>query len=243
MCLIVLAWKVLPGTSLLVAANRDEFYARPAAPAHWWEDQPTIHAGRDLQAGGTWLGITREARFAALTNIRAPARHRSDGPSRGRLVSDFLAGQMSALEYTRRLAQENLPYNGYNLLVGDADTLVWYSNGVEAAADARNGKPLAPGIYGLSNASLDTPWPKVVRTRAQFSSLLCQGASADAYFEMLADTTQATDRRLPDTGVGLEHERLLSAVLIESPDYGTRVSTLAVLRGPGDAELLERLVR
>lgn len=243
MCLIVLAWKVLPNTALLAAANRDEFYVRPAAPAHWWEDQPDIYAGRDLQAGGTWLGVSRSGRFAALTNVRAPADFRSDAPSRGGLVSDFLGGRMSALDYTAQLAKDQLPYNGYNLLVGDADTLVWYSNARTARDDARNGKALAPGIYGISNASLDTPWPKVVRTKAHFASMLCQGANSDAYFEMLGDTSIASDRRLPDTGVGLERERMLSAVLIESPDYGTRVSTLAVVRGEGDAELVERLIR
>ncbi|MGI4938138.1 MAG: NRDE family protein, partial [Janthinobacterium lividum] len=217
MCLIVLAWKVLPDTSLLAAANRDEFYARAALPAHWWQDRSGVYAGRDLEGGGTWLGISRSGHFAALTNVRAPADYRADAPTRGSLASDFLAGSISATAYAAQLAAAADPYNGYNLLVADGQDLVWYSNAQGAADDARNGRPLAAGIYGLSNAGLDTPWPKVVRTKAQFSSLLCQGASSAACFDMLGDTSRAATRHLPDTGVGLARERLLSAVLIESP--------------------------
>jgi uncharacterized protein with NRDE domain len=241
MCLIVFAWQVIPGTPLLVAANRDEYYARPSQAAHWWPDRPDIYAGRDLAGGGTWAGISRGGRFAALTNIRAPGAWRPDAPSRGHLVSDFLAGSLPAPDHVAALAADAAAYNGYNLLVGDADTLVWSSNGNRD--DARNGRPLAPGIYGLSNAGLDTPWPKVVRTKAQFASLVCQGAPSDAYFEMLGDTSQPGDRRLPDTGVGLEKERLLSAVLIESADYGTRVSTLIRIDDRQGADLIERQIR
>ena len=221
MCLIVFAWQVVP------AANRDEFYARPTAAAAWWEDHPQIHAGRDLQGGGTWLGITREGRFAALTNIRNPAERRDDVRSRGMLVADYLEGDMAPEDFIADAMQSSADYNGYNLIVGTRDKLIWYNN--RDTQDERNGQPLAPGIYGLSNASLDSPWPKVVRTKAQFSSLLCQGAPYDAYFEMLKDTTRANDCRLPKTGVDIEWERLLSAVCIESPTYGTRSSTVVQL--------------
>lgn len=238
MCLIVFAWQVMPGLPLLAAGNRDEFYDRPASMATWWDSHPNIFAGRDLRGGGTWMGITRDGRFATITNVRAPSEMRSNAPSRGELVADFLKGNMSAAEYIASISDHAGKYNGFNLLVGDASELIWFSN--RGNDDARNGQPLAPGIYGLSNSLLDCAWPKVVRTKAQFASLLCQGAPEDAFFEMLADTTSASDCRLPNTGVGLERERLLSAVCIESPDYGTRVSTLVRLHADGRAILIER---
>jgi uncharacterized protein with NRDE domain len=246
MCLIVFAWQVIPGMPLVAAANRDEFYERPSAPADWWKDHPNVYAGRDLQGGGTWIGITRGGRFAAVTNVRAAGEKRTDVPSRGRLVADYLAGEMSAEEYIASLAPRAAKHNGFNLLVGDASHLIWYSNRAddpENVQHVRNGRPLEPGIYGLSNAALDTPWPKVVRTKAQFASLLCQGAPKDAYFEMLTDTTQASDCRLPDTGVSREWEKVLSPVFIESPQYGTRSSTVVQLYGPNCAALHEHVVR
>ncbi|HEX7648685.1 MAG TPA: NRDE family protein [Noviherbaspirillum sp.] len=241
MCLIVFAWQVVPGMPLLAAGNRDEFYARPSAPANWWDDHPAVYAGRDLQGGGTWIGITRGGRFAAITNIRAPSEKREDAPSRGLLVSNFLSSDASPQDYVDAIAGNAQHYNGFNLIVGDRSSLVWYSN--RGDSDPRNGKPLAPGIYGLSNALLDAPWPKVVRTKAQFASLLCQGAPEEAYFEMLTDTTRASDCRLPQTGVSMEWERLLSAVCIESPEYGTRASTVVQLCAGDNAVLRERVVR
>lgn len=238
MCLIVFAWQVLPNMPLLAAGNRDEFYDRPAAVAGWWDDHPNIYAGRDLRGGGTWMGITRDGRFAAITNIRAPSEMRADAPTRGRLVSDYLAGSMSPIDYANSIAAKTSEYNGFNLLIGNQKELVWFSN--RGDGDERNGKLLGPGVYGLSNSLLDCTWPKVVRTKAQFSSLLCQGAPEEAYFEMLSDTTCASDCRLPKTGVSLERERLLSAVCIESPDYGTRVSTLVRLQDGGPPMLIER---
>ncbi|WP_334191055.1 NRDE family protein [Noviherbaspirillum sp.] len=240
MCLIVFAWHVVPGVPLIAAGNRDEFYNRPAVPADWWTDRPHIYAGRDLQGGGTWMGINRSGRFAAVTNIRAPDQKRSDAPTRGALVADYLGSDTSPDDYVREIAGRAHLYNGFNLLVGDAGKLIWYSN---TADDERNGRPLPPGIYGLSNGALDTPWPKVVSTKAQFASLLCQGAPEDAYFEMLTDTTIASDCRLPQTGISLEWERALSAVCIELPEYGTRSSTLVRLYGEDGAELRERAIR
>lgn len=240
MCLIVFAWQVVPGVPLVAAGNRDEFFDRPATPAAWWDDYPQVYAGRDLRGGGTWMGVTRDGRFAAITNIRAPLDKRADAPSRGSLVADYLTGRASAEEYVAEISARAHLFNGFNLLVGDSSKLIWYSNGAD---DERNGRPLAPGIYGLSNGSLDAPWPKVVRTKAQFASLLCQGAPDAAYFEMLTDTTHASDCRLPRTGVSVEWERILSAVCIESPDYGTRASTVVKLY-PGQAGvLLERSIR
>lgn len=241
MCLIVFGWQVIPGMPLVAAANRDEFYARPTAQAVWWDDHPHVYAGRDLRSGGTWMGITRDSRFAAITNIREPSEKRDDMPSRGALVADFLAGDASPQAYVEEVAARGRKYNGFNLLVGNRDQLIWYSNG--GPDDERNGKPLAPGVYGLSNGSLDAPWPKVVRTKAQFSSLLCQGAPYEAYFDMLSDTTRAPDCRLPRTGVSLEWERALSAVCIESPEYGTRASTVVQLYTSDSPMLHERPIR
>ena len=153
-------------------------------------------------------------------------------------MTNFLASTMSTDEYITELKTQQQEYNGFNLLIGDSKQLVWYSN--RGDGDERNGKALGPGIYGLSNSLLDCAWPKVVRTKAQFASLLCQGAPEDAYFEMLTDTTCASDCRLPKTGVSIERERLLSAVCIESPDYGTRVSTLVKLNGGTQPVLIER---
>jgi len=241
MCLIVFAWQVVPGAPLVATANRDEYYDRAAIPAHWWSDHPDVYAGRDLQGGGSWLGITRDGRFAAITNVRAPSEKRLDAPSRGTLVANFLAGKMTPPEYVGDIMATAHEFNGFNLLVGDSNELVWYSN--VANDDERNGRPLPAGVYGLSNASLDTPWPKVVRTKAQFASLLCQGAPEDAYFEMLTDTSRASDCRLPKTGVSIEWERILSSVLIESPEYGTRTSTIVKLFADGTTTLQERLIR
>lgn len=241
MCLIVFAWQVVPGMPLVAAGNRDEFYDRPASPAAWWNDHPHVYAGRDLRGGGTWLGVTRDGRFAAITNIRAPSEKRDGAPTRGALVADYLAGDMSPEEYLDTISHGAHRFNGFNLLLADQDRLIWYSN--RAEDDQRNGKPLPPGIYGLSNGSLDSPWPKVVRTKAQFASLLCQGAPEDAYFDMLTDTVRASDCRLPKTGVSLEWERVLSAVCIESPEYGTRASTVAQVRSDSTAQLRERVIR
>lgn len=241
MCLIVFAWQVVPGMPLVVAANRDEFYARASAPAAWWEDHPHIYAGRDLQGGGTWLGVARNGRFAALTNIRAPSEKNLEAPSRGALVANYLAGQATAQEYIADITNDAATFNGFNLLVGDCNQLIWFSN--KKGADSRNGQPLPPGIYGLSNDQLDSPWPKVIRTKAQFASLLFQGAPEAAFFDMLSDTARAPDYRLPKTGVSIELERLLSAVCIDSPTYGTRSSTVVRLSADQTVALNEQTIR
>ena len=245
MCLIVFAWHVVPGAPLVAAANRDEFYDRPAAPAGAWPEHPQIFGGRDLKGGGSWMGITQEGvngpRFAALTNIRGPQERRTDAPSRGALVADFLAGDLSAQDYLANIAGGAEAYNGFNLVLGDREHLYWFSN--RGAADPRNGQPLPPGIYGISNSLLDSPWPKVLRTKAQFASLLCQGAPDDAFFEMLSDTTRASDLRLPDTGIERDLERVLSAVCIETAGYGTRTSTVVKLYTDAPAELHERVLQ
>lgn len=245
MCLIVFAWRVVPGAPLIAAANRDEYYDRPAAAAGAWPENPKIYAGRDLKGGGSWMGITQEGphgpKFAALTNIRGPQERRTDAPSRGALVADYLSGDLDAPQYIAKISETSGDYNGFNLVLGDRERLFWFSN--RGMDDERNGKELAPGIYGISNSLLDAPWPKVVRTKAQFASLLCQGAPEDAFFEMLADTTRAPDLRLPDTGIELDLERVLSAVCIETAGYGTRTSTVVKLYADAPAELHERVLQ
>ena len=247
MCLIVFAWKLLPCSPLVVAANRDEFYDRPASPAGWWVEFPQIYAGRDLQSGGTWLGIQAEQdgspakKFAAITNVRAPDEKREEAPSRGELVANFLRSDISAQDYVNELKGKVDDYNGFNLLVGDQNDLIWFSN--RHLDNPKNGVPLAPGIYGISNAALDTCWHKVVRTKAEFASLICQLAPEDAFFEMLANTTQAPDCRLPDTGISFEMERLLSSPCIVSDGYGTRVSTLLKIHARQAAEFQEKILR
>jgi len=168
MCLILLAWQTHPDFPLVVAANRDEFFARPSAPADFWAERPDILAGRDLQAGGTWLGVSRGQRFSALTNYREGSKQRIDGPSRGALVADFLAGESSAEAYLEALSRLGADYNGFNLFVGDGQRLGYYSN--------RNSGThwLSPGMYGLSNHLLDTPWPKLSLAKAAFSEALTQ---------------------------------------------------------------------
>jgi uncharacterized protein with NRDE domain len=236
MCLIVFAWRVIPGMPLIACANRDEFYDRPATPAGPWPDSPDIIAGRDLQGGGSWMGVTRHGphgpKFAALTNIRAPGERRDDAPTRGALVADFLRGDLDAPAYLARIAPGADAYNGFNLVLGDRQGLYWFSN--RGDGDPRNGQALEAGIYGISNSLLDAPWPKVLRTKAAFASLLLQGAPEEAYFEMLADTTRAPDLRLPDTGVPID---------LEIPGYGTRTSTVVKLYEDDEPELHERIVQ
>lgn len=238
MCLIVFAWKLLPDCPLMLVANRDEFFSRPTQAADWWQDHPSVYAGRDLQAGGTWLGVDRRGRFAALTNIRNGNATKREQRSRGELVANYLRDDLTPQAYLQKVRESAREYSGFNLIFGDTQAMYWISN-----EDEHSFRPLEPGIYGLSNGSLDTPWPKVLRAKAQFSSLLCQSAPDDAYFELLADTTRMADCRLPDTGVSLEWERVLAPICIESPDYGTRASSLLRVREGGAAELRERIVR
>lgn len=232
MCLIVLAWRPGHAVPLLVAANRDEFYARPAAALAEWPDAPGLIAGRDLQAGGTWLGVGRGGRFAALTNIRNP-NARQGTRSRGELPQRFLCGDLSPEHFLSTLHTERDAYGGFNLLVGDTRQL-WHFNAQSGQAQA-----LPAGIHGVSNADLNTPWPKLQQAKAAFSEALERGHEAEL-FALLADTTKPADEQLPNTGVSLEIERLLASVFIASPTYGTRASTLLFVHGDGRRQLIER---
>jgi len=221
-CLILLGWRAHPDFPLVIAANRDEFHRRPTAPAGFWPEQPSLLAGRDLQAGGTWMGVTRQGRFAALTNYRAPEHHRSNAPSRGPLVSGFLQSHLPPLAYLQHLAADTTNYNGFNLLLGDGEQAFCYSN-VSGEIQA-----LGPGVYGLSNELLDTPWPKVVAAKSDLSRALDALPDDNALFRLLRDDTRYGDDQLPRTGVSIELERMLSAAFIKGQDYGTRSSTVVL---------------
>ncbi len=225
MCLILFSYKTHPHYPLVLAANRDEFYARPTATADFWKDAPSILAGRDLRGGGTWLGVDRHGRFAAVSNYREPGSNKSHRLSRGLLVSDFLQGQQTPKEYMHQLHRRGQQYNGFNLLVGDRSEIGYYSNRAHAA------QSLEPGLYGISNYLLDTPWPKVKRGKEQLGDRLARNRTltAEAIFAILSDRTLANDDELPDTGVGLEVERIVSPIFITSPYYGTRSSTVLLI--------------
>ena len=238
MCLILLAHRAHPLYRLVVAANRDEFYARPTAPAAFWTDAPHVLAGRDLQGGGTWMGVTRAGRFAAVTNYREVAPPPPDAPSRGELPGGFLRGDQAPEAYLRSLEVRAGAYAGFNLLVGDGEALGYLSNRGGVA------RMLAPGVYGVSNALLDTPWPKVERGKAGLREVLAEGGEIDpdALLRLLAESEPAPDALLPDTGVGRERERVLSSLFIASPGYGTRASTVLLVRHDGRARFVERTV-
>ena len=227
MCLIALAYKVHPAYPLIVAANRDEFLDRRATAAEFWPDAPHVLAGKDLKAGGTWMGVTRSGRFAALTNYRDLRRARIDGPSRGQLVLKALEGGLDGID-TRG-------YEGFNLVHGTVEALR-YCNNIDGAD-----QELAPGVHGLSNAVLDTPWPKVACAKTRLQQWIDAGTAAtEPLFELLLDDTQAVDDALPDTGVGLEWERALSSILIRTEGYGTRCSTVVTVDREGRVNLEER---
>jgi uncharacterized protein with NRDE domain len=236
MCLILIAVDAHPDFKLVLAANRDEYYERPSAPPSFWEEAPEILAGRDLAAGGTWLGITRHGRIAAITNYRDPASTKPTAPSRGQLVSDFLLGRASPSDYLEAVSRESARYNGFNLLVGERHRLLWTSN----RSDRR--VALLPGIYGVSNHLLDTPWPKVLRAKALFQEIIRAGGhlSVESLFQLLKDQTTAPDDQLPSTGVPLEWERILSPIFITSPTYGTRSSTVLLIDKEDHVTFLDR---
>ncbi|MFO7304452.1 MAG: NRDE family protein [Gammaproteobacteria bacterium] len=236
MCLLVLAWKVHPRYRLVLAGNRDEFHDRPSAPLGWWQDDPRILAGRDLKAGGTWLGVARSGRFGVVTNYRDLQAPVEGAPSRGLLVPRFLTGATSPKEFLDDLRGAAPRYSGFNLLVGGARALYYFSNRGSNAPQA-----LAPGIYGLSNHALDTPWPKVVRTRARFQAALRDPeVSAETLFEILADREPASDSELPSTGLPLDWERVVSAPFILHERYGTRCSTVVLVERTGRTVVQER---
>jgi|SRR5579872_3804610 len=237
MCLLVIAWEVHPRYRLVVAANRDEFHKRAAEPLALWPPPDNFLAGRDRQAGGTWLAIDGARRFGVVTNFRELQRPAPGAPSRGNLIPDYLRAEMGAEEYLRRLEANAANYSGFNLLLTDQDSL-WYASNRAPSFRRR----LSPGIYGLSNEFLDTPWPKLRRVRRQFEAWLSErGDDQAALFSILADRTQAgVNDHLPQTGLSHEWEQLLSSPFICNADYGTRCSTTLLLEPAGALRLTER---
>jgi uncharacterized protein with NRDE domain len=236
MCLILLAYQTHPDYPLVLAANRDESYARPAAPAAFWTDYPDLYGGRDLQQGGTWLGITRNGRIAAVTNFRDGHATRGSSRTRGELVAGYLRGNLRPADYLTRTSRDAQEYNGFNLIAGNSDELYYFSN--------RDGRVtvIPPGVHGLSNHLLNTSWPKVERGKLRLAELLRGKTHAwvDGLFALLADRTSAPDGELPQTGVGVPRERILSPAFIVSPAYGTRSSTVILIDKRGQVTFIER---
>jgi uncharacterized protein with NRDE domain len=235
MCLLVLAWNAHPRYRLALAANRDEFHSRPASPMSWVR-KPAMLAGRDLEAGGTWLGVSHGGRFGVVTNYRDLERASKGTLSRGLLIPSFLGGLDDPNEFSARLLPELGQYSGFNLLVGDAQRLVYIGNRAEPSA-----RELAAGVYGLSNHLLDTPWPKLVRARSRFERVLAeQRIDPDHLFELLTDRAPTIERTTPESALSPELERALSAPFVVNERFGTRCSTVLLIGRDGVIEALEQ---
>ena len=234
MCLLLLDWSKHEAFRLIVAANRDEFHARPSASAAWWDDHAMILGGRDLEAMGTWMAVNRYGHFAAVTNVRKITNGGSE--SRGKLAVDFLRAEKPDLtRYFAKLSDTADDFDGYNFIAFDGKNLGWFNN-----VECRH-KTLHAGIYGLSNASLDTEWPKVMRLKAGYANAVEDSDRLESYlFDLLQDKTIAPDHALPETGIGQELERQLSPIFIEGHTYGTRCSTVYTLDKQGNARFVER---
>ena len=236
MCLIFIALHHHPGYKLIVAANRDEFYKRKTSSANFWEDHPEILGGRDLEAGGTWLAVNKNGRISMVTNYRDLKNLKQVAPSRGHLVSDYLLGNEQPADYMHNVETKGNEYNGFNLITGTSDELYYYSNYQNKIIK------IAPGLHGLSNHLLDTPWPKVREGLAEMKTLM-SGETVDPH--LLLDAMHheiiAPDGELPDTGIGLEWERTLSAMFIKSPGYGTRNSTVVMIDRSNNLQFYERV--
>jgi len=234
MCLVLVAHQASAEWSLLVLANRDEFYDRPTAAASRWAECPELIGGRDLVSGGSWFGV-RGSKWGSVTNVRDGKKPSHRDRSRGWLVRDYLLSGVSPQEFMSGLVSQREDYAGFNLLLGDREEL-WYCSNRGPLA-----QKLTPGVYGLSNHLLDTPWPKVVRGKRALSALLDNPSlDRDQAFSILADTTLADDEALPATGIPLEWERALSAAFISKNDYGTRCTTLLTRTTAGESHFVER---
>ncbi|MDW3647665.1 MAG: NRDE family protein [Bacteroidia bacterium] len=234
MCLILFAYHQHPAYPLILASNRDEFLDRPTARIHRWNQAP-IHAGKDLKAGGTWMGVSSSSKWAALTNYREGLQEKKQAPSRGALVVDYLLNEQTPDLYARKVQERANLYNGYNLLLGYKEEIYYQSNRSDQA------QQLKPGIYGLSNHLLNTSWPKVDKGKAALEEVIQKKElDKEALFHLLIDKNLAADEILPDTGIPYEWEKMLSAMFIESPNYGTRVSTILLMDRKGRMYVEER---
>ena len=239
MCIIFFVYNQHPKFPLILLANRDEFYNRPTKAAHVWEDFPDILAGKDLVGGGTWLGVTKQGRFAAVTNYRDPLAPIGK-LSRGNLVADFLKSDEQAEDYLQSVQSKAREYSGFNLLVGEVNArkneIFYFSNRNEDI------KKLGAGLYGLSNHLLDSPWRKVENGKAVLAEIITgEDFKKESFFELLKDESLADDADLPDTGIGYEKEKLLSAIFIKTPVYGTRCSTVLTFDKDFQSDFEERV--
>lgn len=236
MCLLLFSFNKHPYYPLILAANRDEFFERPTAFASFWDDSPSVLAGRDLRYGGAWMGVNKDGRIAAVTNYREPSQNKPDAVSRGALISDYLQGKASAEDYIQEVMAQCHAYDEFNLLVGNKESLLFFCS-VED-----DYQKLKPGLYGLSNGKLDCPWPKVERGKVALDKIIQEDEKPEPgkLFELLTDKTLAADSVLPSTGVSLEWERRLSPIFVHSEDYGTRSSTVLLRDKQGEIFFSER---
>jgi len=244
MCLILFAWQTHSEYPLIVAANRDEFYARRTRPASWWGQAVSLLARRDEEAGGTWLGINRRGRFAVVTNVRAPNERNPHATSRGLLVLSALQTSQPMREWLDDCVSRAHSFNGFNLIVSEpvavgsrglGAELAYLSNRLDDGVHR-----LQPGVYGLSNAFLDTPWPKVTRAVTAFSCQIAQRVGTDNLLKLMADREVAGELELPSTGIPRDWERALSAIQIRANGYGTRATTILTVRRDGLVSFVER---
>jgi len=234
MCLILFSWDNHPKYKLILAANRDEFYERPTSTLNQWEETPSILAGKDLTGGGTWMGVNQDNKWTAITNHRNPKRVLQNAPSRGDLTMDFLVGRDDEKSYYTNKKSSLEAYNGFNLLVGSFQKLAYFNN-----VD-KEYQELESGIYGLSNAVLDTPWPKLSKAKERFSEIIGKPTfQKEEFLTVLQDKELADDEALPQTGVSYEWEKAVSAICIDTPKYGTCCSTIITLTHEGQGEITE----
>ncbi|MFY0599894.1 MAG: NRDE family protein [Cyclobacteriaceae bacterium] len=234
MCLIAFAWNSHPKYKLILIANRDEFYERPSATASFWKDCPDIYAGRDLVATGTWMGISKSGRFGAITNYRDIKNIQKDARSRGDIIPRYLSESDDPKSFSQKLNHYSSEYNGFNFLASDFKTMTHYSN--------YQGKVnvIDPGIHGLSNAFLDTPWPKVESLKRGLRKAISSKFDHKQMFDLLSDTQEADEKMLPRTGVPLEWEKALSSVCIRTEKYGTCSSTVITVTHAGVVDFSEK---
>ncbi|OQY01445.1 MAG: hypothetical protein B6I26_03715 [Desulfobacteraceae bacterium 4572_130] len=235
MCLILFAYKVSKKHPFILAANRDEFYQRPTAPMNFWHNKPYILAGKDIKQGGTWFGINKKnKRFAGITNFRDPFSIKSNAPSRGEIIIDFLESTKKIELYINEFKKKADIYNGFNLVLGDKDSIFWFSNLKNKV------EKIKIGIHGISNKFLNTPWPKITLGKKALHQIINENITYKSIFSMLGNRTIAHDTKLPNTGIGLKWERILSPLFIKSDIYGTRSSTIMLIHKNGNIDIIER---
>ena len=236
MCILFIAIQQHPEYPLIIAANRDEFHQRPTQAAHYWPETPELLAGKDLKAGGSWMGVNKQGRIAALTNIRDPQHFVADKQSRGSLVTEFLTRKVSPHNYLQQLQQSATQYNGFNLLFGDYQHLQVFNSATNSC------QPLTKGTWGLSNAALNSPWPKVSAGMQQLETYCQQTVTprSEDLFALLQNQQKAADETLPSTGVSLEWERQLSSIFIQGEEYGTRSSSILMLNANNQLQWHDR---